>query len=522
MKRTRPLPLDLRGLILFFVVLSVLATLCNSLIVAYRVQRDALIHSALEANSAYAAKVASSMGVFLDSTHSRLKYSAEILAAHWDDPLVLMAESSRLRTQDSDFNSIAILDASGKVLQASSPALRVDGLKLASEAAQQALKQRRPLISPAYVSVAGHLVVFISQPIINSSGQFLGVVGGAVYLQEKGALHTVISNHFHHEGTQVFVVDVNHRILYHPNPKRIGEVLKSNLLVESALRGGSGAMAISNSQGIPMLAGYAQVPDAQWALVAQQPRDLALAPLGPLMLEMIVGVIPAGIAGFGLILAGTVLIARPLRQLSAAANQLAAPDTTAQLLRVHAWYRDVSAIRQAMLTGVQLLQQRLGRLSHEAQSDPLTGLANRRAMTTLLDMLAQTEQSYSVLALDIDHFKRVNDTYGHDVGDLALKHVAEILKKNSRASDLACRTGGEEFTLVMPDTPIEVARSIAERIRENVAASEAPQAGKLTISIGVALRNDTTSTPDALLKLADERLYRAKQNGRNQVIAHNV
>jgi hypothetical protein len=91
MKRLWPLPLDLRALILFFVLLSVLATLCNSLIVAYRVQRDALIHLTLESNRAYAAKVASSIGAFLQSAQGRVKYSAGVLAAHWNEPEVLRA-----------------------------------------------------------------------------------------------------------------------------------------------------------------------------------------------------------------------------------------------------------------------------------------------------------------------------------------------------------------------------------------------------------------------------------------------
>ena len=146
---------------------------------------------------------------------------------------------------------------------------------------------------------------------------------------------------------------------------------------------------------------------------------------GPLH-DMLMGMVPAGVLGLGLVLAGTTLIARPLRQLSSAAQQLSATQTPQQLQRINAWYHDASAIRQAMLASVQLLQQKLGRLSHEAQSDPLTGLANRRAMDELLNVLEQTEQPYSVLALDIDHFKKVNDTFGHDAGDVALKQVADL------------------------------------------------------------------------------------------------
>ncbi|HWD33049.1 MAG TPA: sensor domain-containing diguanylate cyclase [Pseudomonas sp.] len=517
--RNRLLPIDLRGLIFFVVLLSVLATLANGLIVAYRIQRDALIHSALEANSAYAAKVASSIDDFLTAAQSRLKYSADVLSSDWGNPAVLRAEARRLQAQDADFNSIVIVDDKGKVLQAYPDTLQIVGSTVRPDGLQSVLAQQRPLVSTAYLSVAGNLVVAISQPIFNASGKFLGAIGGSVYLLKQSALHSVISNHFHQEGTLALVVDGNRRLLYHPDHKRIGEALEGSEAVAAAFQGNMGSIQVTTGTGSSMLTGYAPVPQASWAVVVQLPAQRALSTLGQLLKEVFEGMIPAGIVGLGLIFAATALIARPLRQLSAIAQQLAAAETTTQLQRVNAWYREASAIRRAMLTGVQLLQQKLGRLTQEAQSDPLTGLANRRAMTAVLDLLDQAEQHYSVLSLDIDHFKRINDTFGHDAGDNALKFIAEILKRNSRTGDLACRSGGEEFTLVLPDTPLEVAIVIAERIRESIAASEAPVVGKLTLSIGVACRCAESPTPEAVLKVADERLYRAKTEGRNRVVS---
>lgn len=507
--------ITLRGLLLVFVLLTTLATLCNSLFVAYRVQRDALVHSALEANNAYAAKVASSIGEFLASAHRNLAYSSSILAQHMDDPQVIHAEAMRLQKQDTYFNSIAVVDASGKVLQAYPDALQIVGTTLRSEGILQALKERRPLVSQAYESVAGNLVVIVSQPIVGPSGEFLGVVGGSVYILKQSVLHSIISSHFHHDGTFAFVADRNRRLLYHPDPTRLGEVLGQSGTVDAALRGESGAMPIVNHQGIPMIAGFAPVPDANWAVVAQQPRERTLVALRQLMTSMIIDLLPASLVGLVLIWLGAALISRPLRQLANGANQLSAPETTEQLSQVKAWYTEASAIRQALLTGVQLLQQKLGRLSHEAQSDPLTGLANRRALDAALELLEQAQRQYSVLALDIDHFKRVNDSYGHDVGDIALKQVAAIIQQHSRSGDLACRSGGEEFILLLPDSPLETARGIAERIRSAVEATLVPRVGQLTISIGAASGD---GEPEAVLKSADERLYSAKQAGRNRVV----
>lgn len=519
MKRPTAWPLDLRTLILGLALVSVLATLANSLVMAYRVQRDALIEHALESNAAYAAKVASSIGTFLQSSRNHLQFSAKQLGKHWGDASLLRAEALRLQEQEQDdeFNAIAITDASGKVLDAYPNTRQIEGLTSGAEGIQQALAARAPQVSSAYTSMTGNLVVFISHPIFDASGTFVGVVGGSVYLRKQSALHTVISSHFHHEGTFAFVADSNRRLLYHPEQQRIGETLGFSKTVDAALQGESGSMSVPNYKGIDMLAGYAPVAGANWVVVAQQPREISLAPLGRLMRNMIWGMFPAGLLGFLLLWAGAALIARPLHQLTSIAEQLSAPQTTERLLGVHAWYRDASAIRQAMLTGVDLLQQRLGRLNKEAHSDPLTGLANRRAMGDFLSLLGQSGREYSVLALDVDHFKRVNDTYGHDAGDVALRQVADVLQENSRAGDLACRAGGEEFTLILPDTPIATAEAIAERIRSHIAARDIPQVGHLTISIGVASRCNGTESAEETLKVADERLYRAKQEGRNRV-----
>lgn len=514
MKLTRPLPIHLRGLILLFVLISILATLGNSFLAAYWVQRDALIHSTLQANEAYASKLASSIGAFLSTAHNQLTYSARILAKEWGNPEVLREEAIRLQAQDNTFNSIVIADAQSKVLQAYPDTLRI----LPCEGLEHALQARRPLVSKAYTSAAGNLMVFISQPVFNASGTFLGVVGGSVYLRKPGAFQTVSSGYFQREGTFAFVADSNRRLLYHLDESRIGRVLDWSPTVDAALRGERGNMAAPNYKGIAMLAGYAQIPDANWAVVVQQPEALSLATLKELMYGMLLGMIPASIVGLALILIVTTLIARPLRQLSAAADQLVLPDTGDTLQKIDAWYRDASAIRQAMLTGVQLFQHKLGQLSHDAQSDALTGLANRRALSNVLELLTQTGQGYSVLALDIDHFKRVNDTFGHDAGDVALRKVAEVLNQNCRAGDRACRSGGEEFVMILPDTRLEVAWVIAERIREQVAKTPMPQAVTLTMSIGVACKSDETETPASVLKRADERLYSAKHNGRNRVM----
>jgi len=162
-----------------------------------------------------------------------------------------------------------------------------------------------------------------------------------------------------------------------------------------------------------------------------------------------------------------------------------------------------------------------------AITDPLTGLHNRRYMASHLDTLmksAGATKPISFLLLDIDYFKAVNDTHGHDVGDEVLREFANRISANVRGIDLACRHGGEEFVVVMPDTDSGFAFTVAERLRQSIectpiAISHAPNALKITVSIGIASSNGGDDVPDQLLRRADQALYRAKREGRNRVIA---
>jgi diguanylate cyclase (GGDEF)-like protein len=513
-------PIGLRGLILILVLLAVFATLCNSLIVAYGVQRDALVHSALEANRAYAFKVASSIDEFLFSVHERLLYSSQILGSNFENPEVLREETMRLQAQDSELNAVMIIDTLGKIVQIHPPMPQVAEPNVKSREMMQALTAKRPMVSPAYMASSGNLIVFVSQPILDPTGQLLGIVGGSVYIQQPGVMHTLIGKH-QLDGTFAFVTDDNRRLLYHPDPKKIGETLHSSETVDAALRGENGAREVFNAEGVEMLAGYAQVTNAHWAVVAQQTREGALAPLSKLMRDMIIKIIPAGLIGLLLMLVGAMLITRPLRQLAKNATQLSEPGTTERLHAIKAWYAEAAAIRSAFIAGVQLLQLKIGSLNLAAESDPLTGLANRRAMTAALGALDKSGQQYAALALDIDHFKRVNDTFGHDAGDVALQHIAHLISDHSREGDLACRAGGEEFCLLLADTDLETAREIAERIRSSIALSPITDIGTLTISIGVACREEDAPSSETILKRADERLYLAKNGGRNRVVAQD-
>jgi diguanylate cyclase (GGDEF)-like protein len=181
-------------------------------------------------------------------------------------------------------------------------------------------------------------------------------------------------------------------------------------------------------------------------------------------------------------------------------------------------------------TKLKLLQDELREkndlLETLSVTDVLTGLANRRRLMTRLEEEVARARRYktplSVVMIDIDHFKQVNDDHGHAMGDEVLRNIGAMLKAGVRTTDLAARYGGEELTLVLPHTDIPDAMLVAENLREKFAEFEHHLDRvtlKKTVSMGVAARDGQGEVPSAedLLKYADEALYRAKQNGRNRV-----
>lgn len=192
------------------------------------------------------------------------------------------------------------------------------------------------------------------------------------------------------------------------------------------------------------------------------------------------------------------------------------PDANVALV-----FRDVTARRQADRQ-LRNLKDELERMAH---TDSLTNMFNRRFFMQRLseefERVRRHGSVLSVLIFDLDHFKQVNDTYGHDVGDAVLVAVSEVVSEYKRITDVACRLGGEEFALLLPETGRQGAVNLANRIRQGVADydynASVSQQLSVTVSIGVATVSKRTAAPEAILKVADRALYKAKNGGRNMV-----
>jgi len=169
---------------------------------------------------------------------------------------------------------------------------------------------------------------------------------------------------------------------------------------------------------------------------------------------------------------------------------------------------------------IEALGRTLKILKEEAIRDSLTNLYNRRFLGDVLarELMRAARENIrvAVIMIDLDHFKRVNDAAGHAAGDLVLTEIATLLKRHIRGTDIACRYGGEEFTLVLPNATLQSARSRGEAICSAIQEERRRLMG-ITASLGVAVFPDHAEEPESLLRAADEALYEAKARGRNQV-----
>ncbi|MFK5925953.1 MAG: GGDEF domain-containing protein [Desulfuromusa sp.] len=176
-------------------------------------------------------------------------------------------------------------------------------------------------------------------------------------------------------------------------------------------------------------------------------------------------------------------------------------------------------------TEVAELRQNLTELSSLVRTDPLTGIANYRyfqqALEQEIERTQRSGQPTSLMMLDIDFFKKVNDQWGHEVGNQALIHLSRLLQQIVRKLDIPCRYGGEEFAIILPDTNLAASIPVAERIRRGIEESPLDVAGQpvhMTVSLGITTYSDKQEASiEGLVKQADQYLYQAKEAGRNRV-----
>lgn len=371
---------------------------------------------------------------------------------------------------------------------------------------------------PQRADSAAPTTMDVAIPIVNAAGRFLGVL--VARLNFKG-IEPLLADLVVGPESRIRVVRPDGRSIV-----RIGGSSDSfpEVTLRTLERAEGASIAYVGSDGVDLLGVLAHVPGVDWMTIASMPAATAYADIRRLrnttVLLVAVLLLGVGSLAYGLGL----LVVLPLERLSLAADQVAGGDLNVEV--------PVSGGGEvAQLTGVfndMVRRLREGRiaLEHLSVTDQLTGLPNRRHLDT--ELARETERHerhrrvFALLLLDVDHFKILNDTYGHPAGDEVLRRLAQVLRECTRAGDTVARFGGEEFLVILPETPAAGAVHLAEKIRAAIEAQRfvlGAQAAEVavTVSIGLARFPEHGRTPEALVMLADEALYRSKQGGRNRI-----
>lgn len=399
-------------------------------------------------------------------------------------------------------------------------------------------------------------LVDFSAPIYRADGSVAGVLGIHISWDwVRDTVESLLSSSGRKLQQKVFIFDRQGQLIYAPEGviapyTDIGQSFpfmqalgqQGNLIAPRPV--------VWKDRSQPYLTTAARLPDSYadlgWWVVARQPVETAYAGANRILWwALAIGLI-VGLASALLARSLASRVSDDLKNLASAASRISAGDTqqviplagnnrevrqlstafsnmTQQLLGANeAMHCEVKQRTQELKTAnkeLELANQTLHRL---ASTDPLTSLLNRRgfeAQASLVHGLAvRNGRSLSVIALDIDFFKRINDQYGHDVGDLVLQQLAQILAQRARKTDLVARFGGEEFVILLPDTDLYAAQRLAQTLLLDIAQTAIPKVGHITVSAGVSsLRNNTSDALPEMLKRSDAALYEAKHNGRNRV-----
>jgi len=219
-------------------------------------------------------------------------------------------------------------------------------------------------------------------------------------------------------------------------------------------------------------------------------------------------------------------LAAPFTHLGNLVDQLAEGKTVSQplketLIKPH-WNREADLLTKSVAVAFETLERNNQRLTESALTDTLTGLPNRRKLDEVLTEWSSEDRIFSLLVLDIDHFKSINDSYGHQKGDETLKELAAVVQEIIRPEDYCFRYGGEEFVLLLPETNRLAAYQTAEKIRRKIEKTSLIPDKTVTVSIGISEFPTQSRSMAELFQMADQALYNSKSKGRNRITISDV
>lgn len=512
--------LSLTWLLIALVTLVFLLTTTILLIGSYESKKKSLIQTTLNLNLSNAERMSKTVDSLFRSMRSSLFYGAnQVSRLESTEPEQVDNYLELMRNSSNYFNSVILLNADGRILSNAPDSLGMVGKLISSPPVKESLQLKKSYLSSPYTaSSTGRILFFMSEPVYSRDNQFLGQLGGTVYLQDYNILNMIFGNNaIDRTGSYYYIVSSEGHLLFHPDKKRMNEDVSANTVVQKLMQGQSGQLQSLNTKGTSMLAGYSAVPANGWGVVVVSPADV--------MHEQLVShlrkIVAYTIIPFVLLLLFVFLLAHKLAEpfvfLAGLVNRIGKDNTEVPELKPH-WNREADLLTKAVVIAWRDMQKQNDQLTQEAMTDLLTGLVNRRSVEISMNEWISARIPFSLIVLDVDKFKFVNDTYGHLTGDEVLRQVAGILRANVRPGDVCCRYGGEEFIVMLPRTKTEDAFIVAERIRRTLENSGAPLAMRVTSSLGIAHYPTDGLTREELLGQADLALYAAKNKGRNRTV----
>jgi len=431
------------------------------------------------------------------------------------------------------YDELALIDVQGNTVASS--AASSNPVNMPEKWLETAQAGKRILGEP-YREEGNGAVMVIGEPIQGGQGRLLGV------LVAKLNFHTIGSSLESYVQDQEVELQLVTRggLLLAGSPAARLEAMKRVLpkpIVEKFFSGETGPLGFNDSEGRKVVGTLKKVPELNWGVVAKKDREKAYAQIVRLR-NLTLLLVAAVLVGIGLCayLLGVAMV-RPLGLLTRGAARVSAGDLEVDVpVRTRTEIGYLTEVfnhmvaklregRQELAAANEALLGKNKQLEHLSITDSLTGLFNRsHLMDTLAGEVARSRRHnrpFTLLIMDIDRFKRFNDTHGHLAGDEALRRTGFLLRDTIRNCDYAARYGGEEFVLILPETGPEQGVETAERIRKQVAEQEMGSDGeplRVTVSVGVASFPRDGEDPRSLMKRADAALYEAKRRGRNRVV----
>ncbi len=533
---------SIRSRILALAILGTLVPTAISLGVAYSQHRRALQTQVTQNLLSASSGAARAAGVWLKERLYDLRVFAssdEVLnnvnryaTGQGSIPSARLREYLRsLQEKFPDFEQLVVTDAQGRVI--ASGAAQASAVVL-PEDWQRVMRQGNQVVGDAsWNEKAGKGKLLVAVPVTRADGQIIGAFAAEVALAPVQSLLRDFAS-----GGEVALSLVSEDGALVATSGEISEAVLKTRVAEPTLAAlvakEQSAVTYANRGGVEVFGTLGRVPQLQWSVMAEVPAADAFATVTSFRnVAMFVFVVLLAVVGWVAFRLGQVIV-RPLERLAAGANVVSTGDlevdlpVTGEAGEVDAlttvfnnMVRRLRAGRQQLADLNATLRTHAVSLEKLSVTDGLTGLLNHRALMQRLGEEAtratRTQRPFCVIMADVDYFKKYNDEFGHPAGDEVLKQVAKILQDSTRNVDCVARYGGEEFSALLPETSVQGAMEVAERMRARVAATQFG-GREVTLSLGVAEFPTDAKTAEKIIAVADKALYEAKKAGRNQVV----